>query len=951
MSNTKEIIPKLESIKIAFSTIDDNYNVSSKSLMTLLLELKGNKYAHYQSKYIQAKEKSQSSISKDDFFPSFLPHAYYVGKRKLRDKNGIWDHNRWSISGLIHADLDNIPAEKFDDIWIKLVSTKPFFLFKSPNGGIKCFWYTDLADTYANRSMFKNLTRFTIKNILKSLQLEHYYDDMPTNPNSKCFVTGGHDSKINVFRNFKVVEMQPAIEAVSELHKEEQKLINKKNNILKQAKAAGDYTYFNDFNDSYKDIIKGWANTALTETQVSTKRGGNGSSFRLACKLYNMGMDTFTVNQYVLLFKRHSSKMIFDPVKQVASAMKQTNAHDLGGKIQNDYYIDKIKKLDVLITNVNEKVSKLTHSDERINKRVKNSSKTVADKAVKLSSLSDIDATIFTGLPGSGKSYKMVRQSVDTMITGQITLYICSDLKAFNATVKDSRYDEASKYLNELQINNKISKVQYDRHLINLQTISSEKNEDGSSSAPVKIQFSNALNDLQSGRNGGIIFLTMAALEIINLDELVKNQATIVFDDVSTLPTAKKLSDHFTIEEVENFKKYISFDIDGATHKVKGINKEALDYLDKHGNCGDQNAMVKRIKDARKVKELNRCIYYTFSGKDELSNKTTITQLDMLNLDILKLFKAVYFIGDEIEYNPYVIMLKNRCDVVFKNVHLDCRSINLDKRLKTIYYITDHRFSKTRLGRTQNLPKRIVKSIVNQFKLKNDDALLNLNKDQIGLGIFKKEMDDNFNLTITSPITKGVNNLKANTLVACMFNLDLDISSKQILADITGLTFEQLDTYIHRNNLMQNLFRGTLRHIDSVEECTFIAPSKTDVEYLQKRLKTELNLDVKLQLLDENINKLFVAGINGRPRLNKSGIRIEGNIQRAISRLRKKFGTRIDDIDPNWIVEKMKGLRGDKAMNMFTFFSANMPEDTTSVVGDNIMFKKENRDYSSINLG
>lgn len=326
--------------------------------------------------------------------------------------------------------------------------------------------------------------------------------------------------------------------------------------------------------------------------------------------------------------------------------------------------------------------------------------------------------------------------------------------------------------------------------------------------------------------------------------------------------------------------------------------------------------MVKRIDAAQKTKASNLATYYTFSG-DEISTRSTITTLEMINLDILKIFKHTYIIGDEIEFNPYVIMLNKRADVTFEKVHLDCRTGNVKTRLPKILYVTDHRFSKTRLTRTQEIPKRISKIIIDHLGQKHDNLLLCVNKDQKENKVFESILDKIFNTKTTSPITKGINNLQSNSLIACLFNMDMDISSKHILSDITGISFDELETYIHRNNLIQNLFRGVLRNPNSKEICDFIAPSKIDAEYLQNRLFKELGYKVNIELLDDDINKLFVSGKSGRPTKSNSGVVLKGNDKSALSKLRKRFGERVNDIEPIYLISKMKGLMKEKAQNMF----------------------------------
>ncbi|WP_028862418.1 hypothetical protein [Psychromonas aquimarina] len=912
VSNKKEMKAQIQQLRIAFSTTGDNFNVTIKPLLSLLRELKNDNFAACQSKYLKAKEASKDQVSKDDFFPSFLPHAYYDGQRKLLDENDMWNHNRWHISGLIHADLDKIAQTDFNEVWSRMEKTKPLFMFRSPNGGIKAFWLTDLENTPKNRQMFTKLCRYTVKSLLSSVSLNKYYDYMPTNPNSKCYLTGGENFKIKLYNNAEVVEMEQAITAILNLHNEEQAIIRKKEKALIATKTAGEYVSWHDLSDLERANKRKYAEKVLASAIKSTMNKGNKTSFSLACSCFKIGLDHATVTEYVTRFKQHNlSKMTFTIKNQVSNAMKATGSQYGGGEIRGDNknYID---SLDLKIKGINDKITALTTNKPKIEVV-----KTKVKGSIELGDLSELDATMVVGLPGSGKSYQMVRDAIDWMMNDEITIYVCPDKQSFNKTVTDSRYQETDKYLIELRQSGVLTNNQYNEHLLNVQTIASGTDENtGEKKSAVSIQFNIALDELQNKGKGGIIFLTMAGLELVNLDEMFKCQHRIVFDDISSLPTAKKISNEWTDIEVSKLKKYIEFESNGETHKVISASIHGLSYMGSQANIGDKEHMYARVDAAKRAPNLNNVTYY-YIAKDELTLKNKITQLYMFNIEKLKMFKAVFFVGDEIENNPYVKMLTNNCGVMFKSIKMKCRSENLQQRIKKIHFVTTHNFAKTRISRIPYLPSRISKTLISTFGEKHNKMLININKDQQEQGIFEDELKDNFDLTVTSPITKGINHLKENSLICCLFNMDLDVSSKHVLSHVTGLTFDDLDNFIHRNNLMQNLFRGVLRHSDDTRECDFVCPTKADAEYLQARLLEEQGIEVDIQLLDPKLSESFKSAVSGRKTKSITGDKMTKAEENIRSRLRKKYGSDVDCFEPSVLLKTMAGLRGQKAKSTF----------------------------------
>ena len=126
---------------------------------------------------------------------------------------------------------------------------------------------------------------------------------------------------------------------------------------------------------------------------------------------------------------------------------------------------------------------------------------------------------------------------------------------------------------------------------------------------------------------------------------------------------------------------------------------------------------------------------------------------------------------------------------------------------------------------------------------------------------------------------------------------------------------DQIETFLHRNLLMQNLFRGTLRDRDSKKKCDYIAPSKKDAEYLQNRLAM-YGFTVNITLLDKDLSEMFLPSKRGVKPVNDRAM--IGSERERSSQLRAEFGHQIDLICDNvFLLKTMKGLRGKNKTKVF----------------------------------
>lgn len=952
MRTKEEAIKIIKTIKISFGDKQEHTdNVKPYNLYDLLKSLEQKAFDADISSYHDAKKLSAQKVNKNEFLPCFLPHAVMTGKRKLTNNSGKFDHSRWAVSGLVHADLDNIESGEFDSIWDKLKTTKPLFLFRSPNGGIKCFWLTNINNSLENREMFMHLARYIVKSLLTKANIDaKFYDPAPMNANSKCYVSGGPEFKIEISPSFQVIDIEPFKNAILRIFKDKKNLEAKRTRLLEKAANDGDIQSWANLSDKQRINYESWATNKLAKEASASKNKGNSTSFRYACYLLSeCKMDEHTALEYMSKLK-HSigARATFDPKKQLEAAFKTTNCNNLGGVVKTEIFSSLVQKTEDEISGLNRKLSAITRNtiDTKATTEKEEWAKILASKPkeldavtavedddpelitieeadkspLKLKDLSALSVSIITGLPSSGKSYKMCRDSVGWMLAGDITIYVAPDRQSIKKTVADSRFQEVEKCLKDMLSAGKIIKDQFDFYMKNVHTIFSADKDSGSKKQMVSIQFDNALGDITAAGKGGIILMTMAGMMTVDLSGIDAKKTRIVFDDINDLPSVMSLGTWQSTEK-NRLLNYIDVDTTGSCHKVKGITLEGLKYIDAEKSKGDRHPMYERIESARKKSRTNKSTYYTTELRPDGGYDVSV--VSMLNLDILSSFKEIYFAGDQVEYNPYVLLLAKKCGVKINNIKLPSRTNRLQDRVKKIYYLTEHNFGKSRTERQQELPNQIAVAIKAKFgNSSHKNALICLNNDQKDLGIFKEELKDDFDLTVASANTKGLNHLKENTLILNAFKCDLPVSMKHVLSNITGLSFDEIEIFIHRNLLMQNLFRGCLRHKDDPRICDYVAPSKKDAEFIKERLLSEAGVNVEIECLDNKVSDYYKPLLAGR--ISKMGVAMTTAQRTQLKGLRKQFGDKVDDIDIQILLSEMKGLRGENRTAKFNKLLSNV---------------------------
>lgn len=231
-------------------------------------------------------------VKKEDYIPSFLPHAWVNSRVKLKDAAGNIDHDKWMSTEIVHIDLDGIAANKMHTVIKKIDSLKPLARFRSPSGnGLKVFFQHDSGElTHDQRVNFRNALRRVIRGVLIQLDLAEHYDFSPTNANRQCYYSFDVSAMYN-----KDHMMFPLSTGYAELEE-----LAARQDVLKAELASLVCTVQNtvDASELDKHIQR------VFQKRLHTCSGtGNTQSFALACELVRCGLTDADITQRLEHFR------------------------------------------------------------------------------------------------------------------------------------------------------------------------------------------------------------------------------------------------------------------------------------------------------------------------------------------------------------------------------------------------------------------------------------------------------------------------------------------------------------------------------------------------------------------------------------------------------------------------------------------------------------------------
>ncbi|GIU31810.1 hypothetical protein [Shewanella sp. MBTL60-007] len=281
-------------LKVGFCNFGENW-VKPTPITEIINKLHSQEYAsNIKSYQEQVVIYGKEAVSKYDHIPLFIPHSIYENTRKRTD-NGQWLYDTFELSNIIHADLDGVPSSEFENVWSKLENTNPLFMFKSPNGGIKCFWVHSLESTLLTKRLFMLVCRMFVKDTLNKLDLGSYYDHMPTTPNSNCFFSGGDGfilkSNVDCFKAEHVQDLNPYLKDVALLDEEKRRLEKVINNKRGEVEVVGWSELSEERRAKIDAKIEKFADDMLQDVlATNSKSKGNNQSYRLACCCKGLGV-------------------------------------------------------------------------------------------------------------------------------------------------------------------------------------------------------------------------------------------------------------------------------------------------------------------------------------------------------------------------------------------------------------------------------------------------------------------------------------------------------------------------------------------------------------------------------------------------------------------------------------------------------------------------------------
>ena len=863
------------------------------SFLDVLIALKGRKFDAQIEAYNQAKSNSTDKVNKDAHLSGFLPHCEIDGSRKLK-LNGVWDHNAWKMSGLFHFDLDDVSPEDYHDVKSKLLSLNPIALFKSPNGGVKCFFKHNLDDSIANREIFQRLVQCQSKMMLLEIDLGKYYDQSPTTPTSKCYMSGGEGFDIVINSKFDTIDFFLADMSIRDLALRENDLNTQIKAIEAKARTVGDMAAWNDLDQKHRERLTQFADDNLSKAIASSTNKGNKTSFVFGNALFNLGMDFSTVSDYVAKLQRALPNAIFDINTQVLASMNTTGKPNCGGKLVKGSNFEKplAALKEELVTNHNLLKGLAYNIDNDGLNHVK-----ATNKVVELTDFSDktneqsID--ILVGLPGSGKTFTILDESVGSILNGGFVTYACHNLNAI-----EDRINELCSKLTKVCLLRGIAPEPY---LANIKRVSSGNdllNHNGTSDTvseqpdhmDVRRKFEKAHTELKYSSQGGIVFCTDKGLHNINVSTVDKNNSTLYVDDSCDSPELYKMK--LAKELWATVESFIVSTKHNSSLQVKSLSVEGKLYLSGTVKDCSTSAVINLLESIEKLTESNVDIYLI--AKPDENMHVNLHVIKILSSNTLNNFGRVCFVGDSVEKNIYLLALQSS-GVKLNMIKVPHRyNAERVENLCKISALTEHQFSKLRVESTPQISVELA-NVINS-KYSNDKVLIPMNN--IEKDVFQgvaNNLDDSINYLATTPITKGLNSLTDYNTIINFFSTDPSPMTKMLYKEVFNIDADDLTNFIYLNQLVQNMFRGNLRLPDNNDVANIVCPDEKTARWLIDYVNKEMDINLQFQgVINTTLSDLFIAAKAGRKSSKSDGVAMTSSERKKISKLRTTYTGQFD---------------------------------------------------------
>lgn len=902
----------LKNINVGFAPVQDGSftKIKGVQLVRVITAITEGKFNAPVAEYKKAKAASETKVSKDSYLPKFTPHGFKInGFHKIESTDeGL---NTFTANGVFHADLDNIPKNELNRVWDALLTTKPFFMMVSPSkDGIKCFWLNDLYvnnDSYKAFAAFKgdrkahmNMNRIMVKDLLKAAGIVEYYDQAPTNNNSLCYVSD--DTRIHLDDDFSVYGIKQALAFINNVNKQAKSIDDKIKNVRSSMSELGASEL--KLSDSMIDArVRSTIEKFSNNTKSFDAGDGNGAAYSMACSMVAKGVDDSRIILELDLFKARFSKR---PTWTAESKLNSAKANGAKPVVELEFNgADKVAfgKLENELNILSEKkafvdycLRAVSFVDKKVKVEEEKKGELVFNKDIK-----NLKLTCMTGLPATGKTFKATKDAVRDMIDDKAcSLYILPDRASMRRGVEGSRYEEVIKHLTALVNTGELSLKEFEAYKDRVVTIfASDAADEEQKYGTVASQFDNVFRfDKDFVKNGGIVFMTFAGFLTVNTTDLDLRNVHLLKDDVDGLSTPVKLNTNgalWTSQQKKDLLNYFEYEKRSNSYKINGLSKDGLEYYVENEKNGNAEKLFKRVEEVKTIHADNKAIFYTF--KPEIDKGYNVYKSRIIDVDTFVNFgRGVTFIGDSVQENP-IVRLLTKAGVNYQEENLKLRIKNFNKRAGTVYYVTEHNMSKTKMNNIKERGFMITNAIKKEFA-GGRKALLCVNNDQLQDGELARDLEHHFDLTSVPANTKGRNDLKENDLILGLFRCDLPIDVKLTTDEIQGLGADELENWIQINLLLQAFFRGVLRYEIDDRVCDIVVPNKAHAEAIVNQIFLETGVKLNTKCLDENVSKSFENGKRGvRPLSGDKAMDAKTkNTRRAIKK-------KVDAIDNSLSIE------------------------------------------------
>lgn len=947
----------LKNINVGFAPVQDGSftKIKGVQLVRVITAIAEGKFNKPVAEYKKAKATSETKVSKDSYLAKFTPHGFKIdGFHKIESTDeGL---NTFTANGVFHADLDNIPENELNRVWDALLTTKPFFMMVSPSkDGIKCFWLSDLytnKDSYKTFAAFKgdrkahmNMNRIMVKDLLKVAGIVEYYDQAPTNNNSLCYVSD--DTRIHLDDDFNVYSIKQALAFINNVNKQNKNIDGKIKNVRSNMSELGAKEL-----KLTEKIIDARVQATIDKFSNNTKSfatgDGNGASFLMACSMIAKGVDDARILIELDSFKARFSKR---PTWTAESKLNSAKANgskpvvelEFNGadKVAFDELESELKALNDKKAFVNNCLRAVCFVDEKV--VYEQEKKTKIESMIAKTELTGKHLlNLFEGMVGAGKSYKTNKLMAQLLAKNEDVILAVHSKDAITKRINErgglnDAIIEEFGALKGIEVANTTIKVQ-------------SGNDGEMSYQNVSQQFeSGAMNNDRVNGCGRLFLITHAAMMKLPYDVLTHKKNLFIDDDTTILERVEL--GLFNNNELKEYLSYFDFDMrknakNEDVYCFKGIKgKEYLALLDStkgQGKNAIRTEVTKTYESLEKYKD-SQLIIEVVDGDKGVMNKLTVCS--MLSANIMAEFETVNFVGDNIMNNFNVMnFVKNHKVKVNEFTKYNANRYNFQKvngkvNVGLWSIAGENKFTINKMKTQERIVNGLSDTVSKLFKKEHRNILFSSNRATSG---FKEKLDGVFEVTTVSTNTRGANNFMDNTLVVCGGVNTLNPTEMKAVCNWMGITQAQVEDSIRRDSMVQNFFRGCLRKGTQSERFDFITPDNEDAKYLKDRLVNEFGniFDIKINCLDSVLEGYFANESAGRKVLDKSKGTLNGAEKIKISRLYKRFGkdevkTIIDKIGVDELLNKMNGLRGAKAEEMFNSLLLSVTLLLEGNTGDN----------------